>query len=251
MAELLILGTGTGLPNVKRAAPGYLLNIDNKNILIESGSGTLQRLIKYEITYQDIDYLLYSHLHPDHTLDFASILFAARNPKNPRKRELVVIGPKGLEDFYEKLLSLYGTSIRPESYRLIFKKMDDSALELDFCKILTKTVKHTDESIGIRVELKNGRSLAYSGDTDYCENMVSLSSGADILILECSAPDEFKMDGHLSPSLAGRIASEANCKKLVLTHFYPICDRYPILKELKDHFKGKVILAKDGMRLRL
>ena len=79
MPNLLVLGSGTGIPNIKRQAPGYLLTVDGKRILLDSGPGTLQRLIHYGVTYQDIDYILYTHLHPDHTLDLAAILFAARN----------------------------------------------------------------------------------------------------------------------------------------------------------------------------
>lgn len=251
MAELLILGSGTGLPHPKRNPPAYLLNIEGKNILLDSGAGTLQRLIEYDITYQDIDYLFYSHLHPDHTLDLVSILFAAKNPRNLRKKDLIIIGPNELEDFYNKLLSLYGKSILPESYKIVFRKMEDNELDLGICKIVSRVLEHTDKSIGLRIELKNGASLAYSGDTDYCENIVTLSKDTDVLILECSFPDEFRVKGHLTPSLAAKIASEANCKRLILTHFYPICDSYPILKECREYFKGKVILAKDNMRLRL
>ncbi len=249
MAELLILGSGTGVPNAKRSAPGYLLNSDGKNVLIDSGSGTLHKLICYSVTYQDIDYIFYSHLHPDHTLDFVSMLFAARNPKSPRKNDLTVIGPKGLEDFYGKLLSLYGKSITPESYRIIFKEMEDSELDLGNFKINTRKMAHTERSIGCRIEFKSGGSLVYSGDTGYCDAIVELARDVEVLLLECSAPDEFETGGHLTPSLAGKIASRARCEKLVLTHFYPICDRYPILNQARKTYRGKIILAKDSMRI--
>ena len=251
MAELLILGSGVGVPNPKRATPAYILNVEDKNILIESGSGTLQRLIKQGITYQDIDYVLYSHLHPDHTLDFTSLLFAAKHPKNPRRKDLKVIGPEGIKDFYNKLLVVYGTTITPEHYRVLFDEIDEGELDLGICRILIKELEHTDSSIGFRIEFKDGKVLVYSGDTDYCPNLISLSKDADVLILESSAPDEFKVKGHLTPSVAGKVATEAGCKTLILTHLYPICDQYPILKQCRKSFKGKVILARDNMRLKL
>jgi ribonuclease BN (tRNA processing enzyme) len=74
------------------------------------------------------------------------------------------------------------------------------------------------------IEFKDGRTLAISGDTDYCRNLVELASEVDLLVLECSFPDEKKVEGHLIPSLVGRIGLESRCKKLLLTHFYPICD---------------------------
>jgi ribonuclease BN (tRNA processing enzyme) len=250
MAELLILGSGTGTPNARRSAPGYLLIVEGKYILLDSGPGTLQRLISYDVTYQDIDYVVYTHFHPDHTLDLPAILFAARNSMNPRRRDLTIIGPRGLTDFYNRLLSLYPTAILPQSYKVVLREMDETGLDLEVCKIRAKTVAHAKESLGFRVETRDGASLAYSGDTDYCENMVKLAKDADLLILECSAPDGYKMEGHLNPSMAGRIASLAHAKRLVLSHFYPICDRHPVLKQAKKTYRKRILLAKDGMKLK-
>ena len=53
---------------------------------------------------------------------------------------------------------------------------------------------------------------------------LTLSKAADFLICESALPDELKAKGHLTPSLAGEIATRANVRKLVLTHFYPECD---------------------------
>ena len=247
----MILGSGTGLPNPKRAVPGYLLKIENMNILIDSGAGTLHRLVRCGVTYHDIDYILYSHLHPDHTLDLVSVLFASRNPENAREKDLAVIGPEGLEGFYDKLLSLYGATIAPESYMVRLREITDGEIDLDMCKVRAKRVEHTERSIGFRIELANGTSFAYSGDTGYCDNIVSLAKNVDLLLLECSGPNGFKATkGHLTPSAAGRIASEAGCKRLVLSHFYPVCDRHPIQRQTKEHFNGKTIIAKDNMRLK-
>ena len=91
--------------------------------------------------------------------------------------------------------------------------------------------------------------MVYSGDTDYCDNIVKLGREADVLILECSFPDERKTEGHLTPSLAGKIAREASCKKLLLTHFYPVFQGHDILAECRKEFSGEIILAEDGMKI--
>jgi ribonuclease BN (tRNA processing enzyme) len=118
-------------------------------------------------------------------------------------------------------------------------------------KILSKPMAHMSESVGYRIELKNGKSIAVSGDTDYCENLIDLASGVDLLVLECSFPDEKKVEGHLTPTLAGKIASESGCKRLLLTHFYPICDQHDILQRCRQVFHGEVILAEDLMRIEI
>ncbi|MBL0731677.1 MAG: hypothetical protein JJW03_02325, partial [Desulfosarcina sp.] len=51
--------------------------------------------------------------------------------------------------------------------------------------------------------------------------------------------------------LAGEIASKANVKKLVLTHFYPTCDEYDIEKECRKNYDGPIILAEDHLRINI
>jgi ribonuclease BN (tRNA processing enzyme) len=108
---------------------------------------------------------------------------------------------------------------------------------------------HISGSVGYRIEFKDGKSIAISGDTDYCQNIIDLGFEADLLVLESSFPDEKKVEGHLTPSLAGRIALESGCKKLLLTHLYPMCDQYDILNQCKQVYPGQVILGEDLMRV--
>ncbi len=103
--------------------------------------------------------------------------------------------------------------------------------------------------LSYRFESTDKRSIVFSGDTDYCESIISLGQGADILVLECSLPDELKVDGHLSPSFAGEIATKAKCKKLVLTHFYPLCEKYDLIEECRKTYSGDVVLAEDLMKI--
>ncbi len=87
--------------------------------------------------------------------------------------------------------------------------------------------------------------------TDYCESIVDLARDVDVLLLECSYPEHIKVDGHLNSTLAGRIARKSNCRKLILTHFYPICDDYDILGQCKEEFNGEIVLAEDLMTIEI
>jgi ribonuclease BN (tRNA processing enzyme) len=57
--------------------------------------------------------------------------------------------------------------------------------------------------------------------------------------------------GHLTPSLAGSIASKAKAKRLVLTHLYPPCDEVDIVKQARSTYKGPIVKAEDLMTFRL
>jgi ribonuclease BN (tRNA processing enzyme) len=247
MAELIILGSGTGVPSLKRASPGLLFVSESSTILIDSGSGTLRRMLEVGITYQDIDLLLYTHTHPDHIADLVPILFACKYAENPRQRELQCLGGPGFFEYFEKLNSLYGPWIKPKSYRLIVRDMPHNPIDFHDVKISSKPAAHLPGSVGYRFELRDRKSLAISGDTDYCQSIVDLSVEADLLVLECSFPDGKKVEGHLTPSLAGRIAKESRCKNLLLTHLYPQCDQLDILSQCRKTFKGEAMVAEDLM----
>jgi ribonuclease BN (tRNA processing enzyme) len=251
LAELIVLGSGAGIPSLRRGSPGLVVLSDKSILLIDSGSGTLRRMLDVGITYRDIDLLLYTHIHPDHVSDLVPILFACKYGDLPRERELLCIGGHGFKSYFEKLRSVYGPWIAAQSYQLTVKEISQEALPYRDLKILSRPMAHISESVGYRIELKDGKSVTLSGDTDYCQNIIDLAFGVDLLVLECSFPDGKKVEGHLTPSLAGRIAVESHCKKLLLTHLYPVCDQSDIISQCKQVYPGQVILAEDLMRIQI
>jgi ribonuclease BN (tRNA processing enzyme) len=71
------------------------------------------------------------------------------------------------------------------------------------------------------------------------------------MILECAMPDGEKIAGHLVPALAAKLAQEAHCKKLCLTHFYPPCDMDVIHKTVSAIYSGELFLAQDLMQFEI
>jgi len=208
-------------------------------------------MLEVGVTYQDLDLLLYTHIHPDHVSDLVPIIFASKNPDDPRQKELLCIGGPGFESYFEKLRDLYGSWIDPPSYHLSVREISQETLPYRNLKISSRPMAHISGSVGYRVESRDGKSMAVSGDTGYCQNIVDLAYGVDLLILECSFPDGKEIEGHLTPSLAGRIASESRCKKLLLTHLYPVCDQYDVVHQCRQAFEGEIILGEDLMRMRV
>ena len=129
------------------------------------------------------------------------------------------------------------------------REVGNERIEFNDMVVQSRRVSHQDvNALGYRLECE-GKCIVYSGDTDYCEDIVILGKNADVLVLECSFPDEFKVEGHLTPSLAGRIGHEADAKRLVLTHLYPICDSYDIVAQARKIYNGELIIAEDLMKL--
>jgi ribonuclease BN (tRNA processing enzyme) len=247
--EIIILGSGTGVPSLKRGSPGFLIKAGEQSILLDSGSGTLAKMLRAGVTYKEVDAVLYSHIHPDHVADLVPLLFACKFNEDPRTRDLHILGGRGFRDYFAGLRSVYGTWIEPETFHIHVQEVIADDIEIGDVRITTLPLEHAPESVGYRLTSPTGRTVVYSGDTDYCRNIVELARGADLLLLECSFPEGQKVKGHLTPSLAGRIALEAGCTRLVLTHFYPPCDQSDIRRNCHAVFPGEVLLAEDMMRI--
>ncbi len=247
----IVIGSGTGVPSKRRGYPAILVRAEGEIMLLDTGPCTLARLLHQGVTYTDIDRIFYTHLHPDHSADMTSMLFAMRNVEPGRTKPLHVYGPPGLKEFYHGLNRVYGNCLTPKTYELNLTELHEDELCLDGWKVRTSPMSHMVPATGYRLEFSNGKVLVYSGDTDYCENIVGLAKDADVLILECSFPEDLRVEGHLVPSLCARIARESGCKTLVLSHFYPHWDAYNILEECRKFYNGELVVAEDSTELPL
>lgn len=243
--KITILGSGCGVPSLKRSGPGILVESKKLKLLFDCGPGTLKQLLRLNLDYRHIDKVLFTHLHTDHIADLGPFLFASKYEIKPRIKNLELTGPKGLKRFYKNLLRLYDNVLAPERYKVLIHERSDSQFKLKNLLITTLRLRHTKEVIGYRLKSPKGKVIVYSGDTDYCENLLKLSHDADLLILECSFADNLKVPGHLTPTLAARVAQKAQAKKLVLTHIYPIVKNKDISGPVKKIYKGNLRIAKD------
>jgi ribonuclease BN (tRNA processing enzyme) len=249
--EIFVLGSGTCVPTVERGPSGLALAFESHLVLFDGGSGSLRQMARLGLDFRRVDYICLSHFHPDHVSEFVPFLFAMNYAVDfTRSLPLHVMGPKGLKDFYEQLRGIFGRWVEAQTYPLFFHEAEEDNLSFPDFEIKTLPMNHSAISLGFRLAAE-GRSLVYSGDTDTCANIVTLGRRADLLILECSFPDERKKEGHLTPSSAGRIAREASCQKLLLTHFYPVFQNHDILAECRQEFPGEILLAQDGMKIKI
>ena len=253
--SVTILGSGTCVPSLKRSSCSILMNIRDKFLLFDSGAGTMRKLLENRVEIYDVSFVFYSHFHPDHTAELVPFLFANKYPDGSRRKiPLTLMAGRGFAKFYENLKNVYGHWIELAPGLLTIVELDNTGhdmREFDDFKVESLPVEHNPESIAFRITSSAGISMVYSGDTDFSENLVTLSKDADLLICESAFPDELKVKGHLTPSLAGEIADRANVRKLVLTHFYPECDQVDIEKECRKTYSGPLLLAEDLMQINL
>lgn len=118
------------------------------------------------------------------------------------------------------------------------------------------TIEHEGRTVTLAEvgEPRPGQSMAFVMDTRLCDGVHELASGVDVLVIEATFLDgeaELAAEyGHLTAAQAGRVASEAGVRTLVLTHF---SQRYRTLDghraEAARHFSGDMVIAEDLARI--
>jgi ribonuclease BN (tRNA processing enzyme) len=166
-----------------------------------------------------IDFVLLSHLHGDH---FGGIPFLLLEYvyENPRTRPIEIVGPPGTAQrcrtLYEALYQRIAHDRPP--YDVAYREIAPAPVTIQGVRIAPFVVPHADEltCFGYRLDV-GGRTILFSGDTGWTEELVTQSRGVDLFLCECTTY-ETQLHLHLSYPEIARRAAEFGCRRLVLTH---------------------------------
>lgn len=245
--QLTVLGSGTAVPVADRFPAGYLIEHGDRKVMVDCGPGTLRRLAQAGVTPAQLDAVFLTHYHTDHCADIAALLFALRSPHLSNRPPLTIYGAPGLERLVHKLTEAWPW-LAPKGFELKLIELAPGSFKAHGFKVTAVPIRHTAHSLGYRFGAGSGL-IALSGDADICEELVDLARDADVFVCDSAAPDDLKIDGHLTPGLAGGYAARAGARELVLTHFYPECDGHDLVAEARAQYPGKITLAEDLLRI--
>lgn len=238
--KLVILGCHSPFPAANGATSGYLLQTELGNVLIECGSGVLSQLHRYIPSY-NLDAVVVSHSHADHIADLNVLKYAIDVPnlRGLANKELTFFGPEEHSDDLKRYT--YKNSLQFKSIS-VDDQLQIAGLNITFCKTV-----HTVPCYAMKIACNN-KTIVYTADTEYTEEILKFSMGADLLITEATMLNrDFKENaGHLSAKLAATLASNANVKHLLLTHLWPYYDSNDYLEEAMQYFSGYISIAATG-----
>jgi ribonuclease BN (tRNA processing enzyme) len=245
VVRLTVLGSGDAFGSGGRLHSAYLVEADGLAVLIDCGPTILQSLKRLGRDARTIDHVLISHLHGDH-FGGVPFLFMEYRYEQPRTRPLRIYGPSGVGRRVEGLFgALYEQTARePQPHPVEYVELSAGrATDVGGASVVPVSVPHVPELMcfAYRIEIA-GRSILYSGDTGWHEELARQAHGVDLFLCECSTYDT-RLDIHVSyPEVAAR-AADLGCRRLVLTHL----GREPL--ERLDEIT--IETARDGMTIEL
>lgn len=242
--KLTVLGRWGAYPEANEATAGYLIQVNNKNILIDCGSGVLASLQNH-IKLEDLDIVIISHFHADHMCDIYPLQYAMNILIETGKRKAPL-------DIYANAKSKDFKTLNYKKYCFAKKIEENKEMNIEDIIFSFKKTRHQEACYSVKIE-NNSRILCYTGDTGYKDELAEFFANSDLLISESSLYDEQKgMNiGHLTASEAGRFAQISNSKKLLLSHLPHFGDLNNMIIQAKKEFDGEVILALQGMKIEL
>ncbi len=249
--KLTILGSGTNL-HPRRAGAGYLIETD-RPFLLDFGPRTLMNLLKTGVDRHRIGHILFSHFHADHFSDFITFFFDAVYHSRfvGRRPPLTIIGPRGTRRLFRAILDGF-PSFSSAPFRVSLREVGPTPFRIGAARITPAPVTHSRRlhCLGYRIDYR-GRSLVYSGDSEYCDSLVRLCRDADTAVLDCSFPTSRPGPAHMHAGQCGRVAREAGVRRLILSHFYPAADRSDVARQARREYRGQVLKARDLLRLEI
>jgi ribonuclease Z len=244
MNRLTILGSGFAVPSQSRENSYLLLQSEKHTVLIDCGNNPVGKLQQVGVTVNNITDLILTHAHPDHMGTLPLLLMDMWLLK--RETPLNIYGLAYTLDKAKALLTLFDydkwAGLFPVNFISVSDNNEQKIIEAADIRVSTGPVKHLIPTVGVKAEFPvTGKTFVYSCDGEPSTGLDRLASGAFLLIQEAAGP----VKGHTSPEEAGRNATKAGAKELVLIHFDASQPEVDLLNEAKKHFTGKVVAAKD------
>jgi ribonuclease BN (tRNA processing enzyme) len=244
--SLTILGTGDAFASGGRAQAGYLLEAAGKRILFEAGPGLLVEMKRHGIEADSLDAVIISHLHGDH-FGGLPFLFLEYLWERPRRRPLLVAGPKSLEQrtwiLMRAMFSRFDLKRIKDKVKWIVLEPGKN-MKIAGARLSTIRSPHTKPDISLSVKLEiGGRTFVFSGDSGWNEELVKFTAGADLLLCECTYFESEHLRFHMNYPELKRNRSRFNVGRMILTH---------LGRETINHTSEvEIEMGFDGMKLEI
>jgi ribonuclease BN (tRNA processing enzyme) len=246
--RVVLLGTGTPVPDPDRSGPATVIVVDDNAYLVDFGPGVMRRAESAALKNQiravepgNLKVAFVTHLHSDHTAGYSDLILSGWT--SGRNVPLQVYGPSGLQWMTEHILQAYRVDIEtrtnpdgpmrdagrsPDGWKVNAHDIKAGVIYKDEKVTVTAfATKHAMESYGYRFQTPD-RTIVISGDTNPVEATINACNGCDVLIHEAQPLEllaklpksiqSFVAKYHTTTEQLADLANKARPKLLVIYH---------------------------------
>lgn len=268
--RVVMLGTGTPAADPDRFGPAVVVLVDNTPYLFDVGVGVVRRwaaALRGGVAPLDVSALrtaFVTHLHSDHTLGYAELIFTSWTLEGGAHRPLEVYGPRGLQAMTDHLLAAYSEDIAVRTGaggdlegsappEVQVHEIAAGVVYRDALVTITAFPVHHGtwaQAFGYRIQTPD-KVIVLSGDAAPPSTVPEQCKRCDLLIHEggfrlTAEESKYFRDFHTSAEELAEIARKSRPKLLVLYHQRPAgpeAERgYAVLRSLYD---GPIVVARD------
>jgi len=236
-------GSGDSFGDGGRFQACILVEHDGFHVLLDCGASSLTAMKRTGFDPNAIDAVVVTHFHGDHSGGIPYLILDGQFRK--RERALLIAGPARIRERMAAIFeaALPTSSTTRQSFDVTYAELGERPFRVGPAVVVALPVAHLAATTphGIRVTL-GGKTIGYTGDTDWCEALPRLADGADLFIAEAYSFEK-RIPQHLSHATLLAHRDELRAKRIVLTH--------PGVETLARRSELAWELADDGLVIEL
>lgn len=246
--KLTILGCGDAFGTGGRLQTCYHVEAGGVAVLIDCGATALIGMQRAGLDPNRVAAIQITHLHGDH---FSGLVWWLLHASHVAKRQapLVVAGPVGIEQRVRAASEVLfpGSMDKPVAYPLTFQEQRaDERYPVGPLTVTPFEVSHPSGAPSHALRIEHGdRVLAFSGDTEWTEALVSCARAADLFLCECYAHERVPRY-HMNWRTLARELPRVAAKRVMLTHMAA-----DMLTAVEEARRAGMLIAEDGLAIEI
>jgi ribonuclease BN (tRNA processing enzyme) len=245
--KLTVVGSGDAFGSGGRLQTCYHVALPGgEQVLLDCGATAVIGMQRLGLEPDRVSTIFISHLHGDHFGGLVWWLLYAHYVSK-RTAPLTITGPVGIAARFTAAAEVLfpGSSQIERRFEMHFLEYDEATpLTVGAACVTPYEVVHPSGAPPYALRLESGgKTLSFSGDTEWVDSLLPTAKGADLFIAECFGFD-VKVGYHMTWRNIETNLDRLGARRVMLTHM-----NAEMLAQRGQVRDPRVLLAEDGLTL--